>query len=178
MIVFVNQRILWCLSKASGFTSGDDALDDRETEGVKKTHKRKHGTAKVSRLDEMLGTSTHSMALTFLSSSFDSLGTLYTRKTMYMWKTNREQRFWVLQIPYELIKRAVIKALNASMSKYAEHQKVALSRLEYLCVRACLFLLCSGPNFPSPSDEGVSPTPNIPQSAMTLKLQRKRSLRS
>jgi len=36
------------LSKASGYSSGDDALDDREEEMMKKTHEGKHGTAQVS----------------------------------------------------------------------------------------------------------------------------------
>lgn len=40
---------LCCLIKASGYTSGDDPLDDRETEEemMKNTQERKHGTAQV-----------------------------------------------------------------------------------------------------------------------------------
>lgn len=38
-----------CLIKASGYTSGDDALDDRETEEemVKNTQERNHGVTQV-----------------------------------------------------------------------------------------------------------------------------------
>lgn len=38
-----------CVIKASGYTSGDDALDDRETEEemAKSMQERKHGTAQV-----------------------------------------------------------------------------------------------------------------------------------
>lgn len=54
------QHAMWCVIKASGYTSGDDALDDRETEVEmrKSTQERKHGTARVGWLDELLGTGT------------------------------------------------------------------------------------------------------------------------
>lgn len=43
------QQMMRCLNKASGFTSGDDALDDREVEDemVKSTADRHHGSTKV-----------------------------------------------------------------------------------------------------------------------------------
>ena len=57
MSLFPQTNIMLCLLKASGYTSGDDALDDRETEEevMKSTHGRKHGTAQVGCLGKVLG---------------------------------------------------------------------------------------------------------------------------
>lgn len=46
---FISKLFMCCLIKASGYTSGDDALDDRETgeEMAKRMQERKHGTAQV-----------------------------------------------------------------------------------------------------------------------------------